>query len=183
MSIALVANLNRRVKRADLFLEAASRIAATHPEVTWHLVGDGELRAEYEQLAERLGVSNRTVFSGRVVDVPKYLERINIGVICSDSEGFSNAILEYMLNGCTVVATNVGGNPEVVRHGETGVLVEPRDAAALASAITALVEDPAERLRLACSAHETVVRDFSWPRCVEQHESMYMSMFLDGRDD
>ena len=115
-AVGIIGNLNRAVKRADLFLAAAARVAPDHPDVTWHVVGDGPLRPRCEEQAQRLGIAEHVVFAGRVGDVPEYLGRLAVGVNCSDSEGFSNAVLEYMLRGCTVVATDVGGNREAVQE-------------------------------------------------------------------
>jgi glycosyltransferase involved in cell wall biosynthesis len=178
VAIGIVGNLNRRVKRADLFLRAAARVAARYPGVTWHLIGDGELRPQYEALAAELGIAGHTVFTGRLADVPTYLQRLAIGVICSDSEGFSNAILEYMLSGCAVVATAVGGNLEAVHDGKTGLLVPPGDEVALANALSHLVEERAVRLRIARNARAMVEREFGWARCLADHEEYYLSSLL-----
>jgi glycosyltransferase involved in cell wall biosynthesis len=173
VAVGIVGNLNRRVKRADLFLRAAARVSRRNAHVTWHVVGDGELRAEYEALASDLGIADRVVFAGRVVDVAGYLRKLAIGVSCSDSEGLSNAVLEYMLAGCAVVATAVGGNLEVVRHGETGLVVLPGDETALADAVMTLLRDIPTRLALARNARSMVEREFGWERCVTQHEAYY----------
>lgn len=173
VAIGIVGNLNRRVKRTDLFLRAAARVLARHPEVTFHVIGDGEYRAEYERLAVELGIGRSTVFAGRVTDVSGYLGKLAVGVICSDSEGFSNAVLEYMLRGCAVVATSVGGNLEVVRDGETGLLVPPGNEVALASALKRLVQEKKTRLMLTLRARELAERGFDWSSCVEEHQDHY----------
>jgi len=171
--IGIVGNLNRRVKRTDLFLEAAGRVAREHPEITWHVVGDGQYRAEYEQLARSLGIADRTVFAGRLEQVPDYLAKLQVGVLCSDSEGFSNALLEYMLRGCVPVATRVGGNPEAVRDGHTGLLTPAGDGEALAIALRRLVEDVPLRRRLADAARRETETRFSWESCLRAHEAVY----------
>ena len=178
IAVGIVGNINRAVKRTDLFLRAAARVSEHHPEVTWHLVGDGVLRSGCEALAATLGIGDRTVFAGRIADVPTYLQKIAIGVICSDSEGFSNAILEYMLSGCTVVATAVGGNLEAVQDGRTGLLVPVGDEVALAQAIRRLVEDRALRLVLAREARTVAQRNFAWGKCVADHEEFYRVSLL-----
>jgi glycosyltransferase involved in cell wall biosynthesis len=174
-AVGIVGNLNREVKRTDLFIEAAGRVAQEHPRTTWHVVGDGSLRARYEARAAALGLGERIIFAGRIADVPAYLEKLAVGVICSDSEGFSNAVLEYMLRGCAVVATDVGGNREAVRDGETGLLVPPGDAAALAAAISRLVGDAELRRRLARRARVEAENRYDWARCVEAHAEHYRS--------
>ena len=88
---------------------------------------------------EKAGVADRVEFLGRRDDIRALLARMSIGVICSDSEGFSNAIIEYMLSGLPVVAAATGGNPEAIEDGVTGLLVEPGDAGALAAAIEEVV--------------------------------------------
>jgi glycosyltransferase involved in cell wall biosynthesis len=176
--VGIVGNIDRSVKRTDLFLRAAARVSAHHPEVTWHLVGDGDLRRECEALATYLGIRDRTVFAGRIADVPTYLQKIAIGVICSDSEGFSNAILEYMLSGCAVIATAVGGNLEAVQDGRTGLLVPAGDEGALAQAIGRLLDERAFRLALAREARTVAERNFGWDKCVADHEEYYRASLL-----
>ena len=171
--VGIVGNLNRRVKRTDLFLRAAGRVARDHPAVTWHVVGDGEFRPEYEQLARAEGLDGRVVFSGSVDDVAGYLRQLQVGVLCSDSEGFSNALLEYMLCGCVPVATGVGGNPEAVADERTGLLVPVGDVAALAGAIARLIDDVELRRRLAAAARTTAAETYGWDKCVAAHEAVY----------
>lgn len=171
--IGIVGNLNRRVKRTDLFLRAAGSVGREFPQITWHVVGDGRFRAEYEALARSEGIAERTVFAGRLDDAPAYLARLQVGVLCSDSEGLSNALLEYMLRGCVPVATRVGGNPEAVTDGVTGLLTPPDDAPALASALRRLVVDPALRRALAAAARREAAARFSWESCVRAHEEIY----------
>lgn len=172
-AVGIVSNLDRPVKRLDLFLRAAALLARERPELTWHVVGTGVRLPDLQALARDLGLAGRMVFAGAVRDVNAYLGRLGIGVICSDSEGFSNALLEYMLRGCAAVATAVGGNREAIRHGETGLLVPPGDAAALARAIGRLVADPVERRRLARRAREEAASRYDWSRCVEAHHELY----------
>ena len=178
LAIGFVANLDRPVKRADLFLRAAARVAREHPDITWHLVGDGELRPRYEALAAELGIRERTHFAGRIAEVPAYLQKLAIGVICSDSEGFSNAVLEYMLSGCAVVATAAGGNLEVVEDGSTGLLVPQGDEQALAGALRRLIEDPGLRGALCRRARTMVEREFPWEKCIAGHAEHYQALLL-----
>lgn len=172
-AIGIVGNLNRQVKRVDLFIKAAGIVAAEHPEITWHILGDGDLRGELEEQAARVGLEGRIIFAGRIADVPSYLGQLDIGVNCSDSEGFSNALLEYMFRGCAVVATDAGGNAEAVDDGHTGLLVPPGDAQALAGALRRLVEDVPLRRRLAENARRFALDSFSWDRCLSAHEEIY----------
>lgn len=173
LNIGIVGNLNRRVKRTDLFLKAAAMVGNRHPEITWHVLGDGQFRCQYEELARSGGIGDRTVFTGRIDGVAEYLSRLQVGVLCSDSEGFSNALLEYMLRGCVPVATRVGGNPEAVKHGQSGLLVPADDVEALAAALEELVVDVPRRRLLAAEARRSAAERFSWDRCVAAHEKIY----------
>lgn len=171
--VAIVGNMTRQVKRIDLFISAAALLKKTYPNLSWHVIGDGHLKAELHQQADELNVSDKVIFAGRISDIPQYLQAIDIGVICSDSEGLSNAIIEYMFSGVTVVATRVGGNPELIEQGSTGWLVEPNDAAALANAIAYFIEHPEERAACTYKARAFVETHYSWERCVEQHLRLY----------
>lgn len=172
LHIGIVGNLNRRVKRTDLFLRAAGRVGQKYPEITWYVLGDGCYRAEYEALARKEGIAGRTVFTGNIERVTDYLAKFQVAVLCSDSEGFSNALLEYMLCGCATVATRVGGNPEAIQDGKTGLLVPPDSVEALTQALLKLVEDIAFRQQLAVAARSSAAC-FDWNRCVTAHEAIY----------
>ncbi len=171
--VGIVGNVNRQVKRIDLFVRAAGIVAQRHPQVRWHVVGDGQLRPAMEALAAECGLGDRIVFAGRVADVPAYLQRLQVGVLCSDSEGFSNALLEYMFKGCAAVATDVGGNAEALEHDRTGLLVPVGDAEALAAALTVMIEDVPRRRRLAAAARHTAETTYGWDRCVAAHLELY----------
>jgi len=171
--IGVLANVNRHVKRLDLFIEAAGLLAATYPNIRWHVIGDGHLRPGLERRASELGIREKIVFAGRVSDARSYLKLLQIAVSCSDTEGFSNAVLEYMVAGAAVVATAVGGNNEALVHGESGILFPPGDVAALANALRRLVDDEDLRLSLTQCARARVADLFNWDICVERHIELY----------
>ena len=140
------------VKGVDLLIEAWREIASTIPQAVLLLVGDGPLR---EALAERIratGLDTSVRFLGYRSDVEAVLRAADLCVVPSRSEGFSLAALEAMATGLPVVATRVGGLPEVVRDGETGVLVEPDNPPALAKAVIRLLADATLRTALAAAA-------------------------------
>lgn len=147
--VTIVANL-RPVKDHELFLRAAKLVAARVPNAVFLLAGRGELQPSLEGLASELGIRERVFFTngqGRVVD---YLGETAVGCLTSHSEGFSNAILEYMAMGLPVVATDVGGNAEAI--GDTGFLVKERTPDAFASPVIQLLEDDALRADLGARA-------------------------------
>ncbi len=142
--VIAVGNL-RPVKGQDTLVEAAAIVLRTHSQVRFYFVGEaldhaffGELRRRVEQL----GITDRVLFFGGVPDAAPLLREATIFVLPSRSEGFSNAIVEAMAAGLPVIATRVGGNAEAVADGETGLLVRAEDPAALAVAITLLLDDP-----------------------------------------
>ncbi|MFL1453583.1 glycosyltransferase [Marinobacter sp. GN3S48] len=171
--IGIVGNMTRAVKRTDLFIKAAALVHQGHPHIQWHVVGDGHMRAELEQLATDLGVRKHMIFVGRIDDVTGYLAKLDVGVICSDSEGLSNALLEYMFRGVAAVATAVGGNTELIEDGVTGLTVPTDSSEALAKALTRLVEEPDLRQQLALKARARVENSYSWPRCLAEHDGLY----------
>ena len=174
--VGIVGNLTRHVKRIDLFVAAAGRLAAAHPHVRWEVVGDGGLRPALEAQARQLGLGDRLVFRGRCPDVPAILATWDVAVLCSDSEGFSNALLEYMLAGSVAVATDVGGNREAVHHERTGLLVPADDAEALAAAVDRCLTDHPLRARLAEAARADAESRFAWDTCVEAHQDLYLRL-------
>ncbi|MCK4704105.1 MAG: glycosyltransferase [Gammaproteobacteria bacterium] len=176
--IVIVGNMTRQVKRIDLFIQAAAIVAKKFPEIKWHILGDGHLRVELEKMAYKLGLAKeQVVFAGRCSDVRAYLESMDIGVLCSDSEGLSNALLEYMLAGLPVVATKVGGTPELLIQQKTGLLVPVNDKIALADALTRLIKNTVLRQNLADHGYAKVLAEYSWQRSVESYEDYYRSRY------
>jgi glycosyltransferase involved in cell wall biosynthesis len=171
--VGILGNLNREVKRTDLFVEVAGLLATRYPDVRWEIVGDGQLRPGLESRAKALGLGDRMVFHGRLAEVGEVLRAWDIGVLCSDSEGFSNALLEYMLCGCAAVASDVGGNRETIRHEDTGILVPPGSAAALAAGLEKVLAAGEMARGLASSARAEAERRYSWHKCVAAHEMLY----------
>ncbi len=173
LNVGIVGNLNRRVKRTDLFLRAAGQVSRKYPQITWHVLGEGQFRAEYEELAVHEGLRDRVIFTGNIENVTDYLRKLQVGVLCSDSEGFSNALLEYMQCGCAAIATRVGGNPEAIIDGLTGLLVPPNNANALVGSLISLIENVPLRRELAAAARVHVSSRFGWNQCVAEHEAIY----------
>ena len=135
--------------------------AAQVTEATFILAGDGPLRAELERLAAELNVADRCVFLGYRSDVSDLLAAADVFVLPSLFEGLPVSVLEAMAAERPVVATAIGGTDEAVTHEVTGLLVPPRDAAALAAAIRRLLADPLLARRLAAAGRERVQREFS----------------------
>jgi len=185
----LVAVFSRlsRLKGLEYFLQAAAGVAARFPDARFAIVGEtrvveggalveGSYKRELEAQAVRLGLGERVLFTGFRSDVPELLNEVSVSVLPSLSEGLSNAVLESMAAGVPVVATAVGGNPEAVEDGVSGILVPPRDAGALSNAICALLGDGELAMRLGRAGRQRVIDRFSNERMVRDTERFYRDM-------
>lgn len=183
--VGVIATLSP-VKGHDDFLRAAALVARQQPRARFFLVGDGPLRTTLEAQARVLGIADRVVFAGARDDVARLLAMLDVVVLPSQTEGMSNALLEAMAMARPVVATAVGGNPEVVRDGVTGLLVPPGDPETLARAIARLLERPEDARALGCSGRKRVEKDFTVQKMVARYEALYLSLAsraAAGRED
>jgi glycosyltransferase involved in cell wall biosynthesis len=155
-------------KGLDVALRALPGIVAQHPDAQLVVLGEGPQRAELERLARSLGVPAH--FLGRVPDVTAWLRRAELLVHPARWEGFGLALLEAMLAARPVVATNVSSIPEIVVDGETGLLVPPDDAEALAVAITRVLDDPAD---YGARGRARAERDFSVAKMADRTLAVY----------
>jgi len=162
-----------RMKGVEYFLDAAALLAPRFPEVRFLIVGDGAARKELEARAGTLGLAERLIFTGFRKDVPDLLPEAAVSVLPSLSEGLSNSLLESMASGVPVVAARVGGNPEIVEHDVSGLLVPERDSAALAGAIGRLLQDPRLATRLGEAGRGRVAELFSMERSLGEVERFY----------
>ena len=168
------------IKGQDVFLRAASQLARRRTDVQFVIAGDGDRRAPFENLARELGIADRTHFLGWRRDVPRVLAGLDVVVLPTvlDFEGTPLAVIEALAARRPVVATNVGGVAEVVRDGETGLLVPPKQIDALACAIEAQLNDPSRARRMARAGQELVVRSYQQTRMVHE-TAAYLSRLLD----
>jgi len=178
--VGIIANLNP-VKGHVYFLEAAARVARRVSQVRFLLIGDGVLRPDLEVRAEQLGIADRVVFAGSRQDIPYLLKWTDVVVLSSLAEGFSNAVLEGMAAGKPVVATRVGGNAEAVVEGETGFIVPPRNADALADRILLLLGDEEVSRRMGDAGRRRIEKLFSVDRMISDTEALY-DRILSRRD-
>ncbi len=160
------------VKRLDILLQAMTSLR----DVRAVIVGDGLERAQLKAMSEQLGLGDHVHFTGRQDDVRSWLAAMDVFVLSSDWEGMPNAVLEAMAVGLPVVATAVGGTPEVVVDGETGLLVPPRDPAALAQAIERLLCDPSLRRRMGEAGRKRVESHFTIEQTIAQTVALYEAL-------
>jgi glycosyltransferase involved in cell wall biosynthesis len=166
--------LLREQKGHTYLLQAAERLELRRGDVDWVIVGDGELRPQLEAEIRARGLSKRVHLLGTRDDVPQLLAAFDVFALSSIFEGFCYAVAEALAAEIPVVATDVGGVAQSVVHGETGLLVEPRDPDALADSIERLLDDRAEAARLARAGRERMERLYALPNMVERTEAFYL---------
>lgn len=167
-----VARLSPEKDLANL-LHAAAQVAEAVPDFRLEIAGDGPLREDLLQLRQPLGLSERVAFLGVVRDISAVLRRARLFVLPSQSEGISLTLLEAMASGLPVVATRVGGNPEVVEEGSTGLLVPPGDPRALAQAMLKLWHNPERGRTLGQAGRHRVEKHFDIRAMVGRYEALY----------
>lgn len=160
-------------KGYDHLIEAARLLNARRPDVEWVIAGDGELRAPLEARCRNTGLTHQVHFLGWRDDLPDVFALADLFVSPAIGEHFGRVLIEAMAMGKPVVATASGGVPEIVVHGETGLLVQPADPAALAEAVHTLLADPGLRRRLGGAARARVEAEFSLTRHVEAIGAVY----------
>lgn len=157
-------------------LEAARLVAQARPEAHWLLVGDGELRGKLEAQCRGAGLESRVRFLGWREDVPDLLALSDLFVLPSLGEHFGRVLIEAMAAGRPVVATDAGGVPEIVRHGQTGLLVPPGEARPLAEAVLALLGDPARAAAMGKAGLARAEQEFSLTTHIQAVEALYRNL-------
>ena len=175
LRVGMIARMNTPFKNHKVFLRAAARLCGRFPSLEFVLIGDGPLRPELEREAESLGLKDHALFLGDRQDIAAVLASLNVSVLPSSSESLSNAILESMAAGVPVVASRVGGNPELVST-DRGMLVAPDDDKALADAIESLLRDPAMRIALGANAKRFVQANFTVEQMHRRYEELYAEL-------
>lgn len=180
--VGIVAKL-RRQKALDVLIRAVPLLREATPSVAVLIVGGpavGVKEGEEERLrglTRDLGLSDELRFLGDRSDVPDLLDLFDVAVLCSDYEGSPLSIMEYMEAGKPVVATRVGGVPDLVEDGVTGLLVDPQDPDGLASAIVSLLRDPDRAARMGRAGRELRRRSFSIEGTVRRVEALYQELY------
>ena len=168
--VGMVANFNPWKRHTDL-VRAFAQVRRDHPAAHLVLVGTGAT-TETRALARELGMDGAVHIVEGVTEAIPVVKHFTVGVLCSQSEGSSNAVIEYLGSGKPVVCTNVGGNVELVQEGETGFLIAPGDVDALANRITRLLADPTLIAAMGQRARNVALR-FTSHRMAESHMDLY----------
>jgi len=165
--------MHHPVKGQSDLLVAMREVLREAPDARVAFVGDGVRRPLLERLARQLGIADRTHFLGFRRDGAAILARSTLSVSASHAEGISNAILEAMALRLPMVATAVGGSPELVRDGVSGFLVPPRSPAGLARRIVALLGEAALARRMGEAGRAVVEREFGVGQMRRRYEAVY----------
>jgi glycosyltransferase involved in cell wall biosynthesis len=172
--------VHRPQKALHVLLRATAILANQWPDLQVLVVGDGPERATLERLAGELGVTETVRFVGSRSDVPDVLRALDVAVCCSDFEGSPLAVMEYMDAALPVVATAVGGVPDLIEPGVHGLLVAPRNPSALASAISELLGDPERAHSMGARGRQRRRTEFDIDVLVHRLEDLYLEL-LAGR--
>jgi glycosyltransferase involved in cell wall biosynthesis len=162
-------------------ISAWAKIAEKHSDTRLWLVGEGPEHAALLQQIESLGLSGRVILPGSFDSVDDVLAAADLFVLPSDSEGLSQALLEGMAVGLPVVATDIPGNSDVIHNGVEGLLVPPRDVAALTAAIERILSEPQRAAELGAAARQRVEDCFSLERMVDMHLALFERLLGAGQ--
>lgn len=163
-------------KAYDIFLRSARKINERMPNSKFLVIGDGKERKNLEILASSLGIRDRVIFLGERQDIPRLIALFDVAVLSSRIESFPVALLEYMAASRPIVATDVGGNSEIILHGETGYLVPSEQPEALAKAVVELFNDRRKAEEMGRLARKTAENRFSLERMMSKMEKFFLDL-------
>lgn len=173
--IGTVANMAIE-KGYPYLLEAAQLIFQKLPKAWFLFVGFGPLEQEIKEKARQFSGHEQIIFAGARTDITNLMEAMDVFVLASIMEGFPNVLLEALAMAKPVVATRVGGIPELIESGQNGTLVPPRSGEALADAVLSLLADPVHARLLGKRGQEKIERGFTLERMVNQYEEFYLAL-------
>jgi glycosyltransferase involved in cell wall biosynthesis len=163
----------RSEKAYEVLIDATARFRGSLPNPRVLIAGEGPERGRLEALIADLGLSETVTLLGVRSDVPDLLAAADLAVCCSDFEGGPLSVMEYMGAGLPVVATRVGGIPELVRDGKNGILVPPRDPGGLAQAVIELLSDAERRRRMGQAGKSLREREYGGDVFISRLEALY----------
>ncbi len=166
----------RPVKNHSLLVNACKAILPHFDDVEVLIVGEGPLESQLKQEVKTFGFSGKIHFAGIQPNIPEVLNALDIFVLTSLSEGMPNVVLEAMACGIPVLATSVGGVPEIIENGQNGILVASEDKSNLIQAITELLNDQDKRCAIGMEGRKKVLSEFSLKKMVSEYQVLYESL-------
>jgi len=176
--IGLIANMSRPVKRVDLFIEAARIILSKGICAKFFILGEGYLREELQERVDSYGLASHVFFLGKNFDKRRLLSALDIAALTSDSEGLSNAVLEYMAAGIPSVVSDVEGNLELIQPGHNGLSFRKGSAEDLSEKLLMLIQNPIRCAKLGRQAAEDS-RDYDWSKRVQELKGYYRGLLTE----
>jgi sugar transferase (PEP-CTERM/EpsH1 system associated) len=161
------------IKNHPMMMKALKNVKESFPDTTLLIVGDGPERRTLEALVSELGLSSRIIITGFREDTHLFYGIMDVFLLTSFSEGTAMTLLEAMAAGLPCVVTNVGGNPEIVREGETGFIIPSGDESALTSRISLLLQDEDLRKKMGQAARKRFEENFTVDKMVREYEKIY----------
>ena len=179
----LIGTLAALTEQKDIpnFIEAAELVLRELPSAKFVVFGEGKLRKTLEEIVERKGLNGKFILYGFVRDVPNYTKALDLFVLPSRNEGLGSSLLIAMALKVPVIATEVGGTVEAVKHGDTGILVPPENPEALSEGILSLIKDESLKKKLTENAFQLVLKKFSVSTMVDSYVELYREV-KGGRD-
>lgn len=163
-------------KNLKMFLNMAKSLTYYKNNLKFMIVGDGPMKQELVDYSIKLGIGDKVNFCGEQKNIHTFLEKMNLFVLTSLYEGLSNSIMEAMLYGIPVVATDVGGNRELISDGETGFLCPPDDIDDLVKKVMYIIDNPQEAQRIGENGRNKIINEFSSNMMVKKTESIYLRL-------
>lgn len=171
----------QKVKKIDVLLDGYNQISKVCQNVCLVIVGDGDEKRQLQSYAEKLGISDRVIWAGYRQDIPRVLAALDIYVQTSVNEGFSLSILEAMAAGKPIIATDVGGNSEIIDNEVNGLLIATGSTKGLVNAILYLIERPEIRDRFSLAGLELVRNQFSLNSMVDGYRDLYKTVISENK--
>jgi len=165
-------------KGIGYLLRAMTDVVPLFPDISLLIAGDGPLQDELKRMSVDLGIEKCVLFTGPRLDIPELLQMFDIYILPSVSEGLPMILLEAMAAGCPIIATEVGGVPMAVHHGQNGSLVKPEDPKALSSEIIRLLSNKDMRERYSENGIRLAREEFSAEAMTRSYEKLYLRMNL-----
>lgn len=174
----IIGNIGRiaPIKGHEYLIRSATEVISKIPNAKFMIVGDGPIRSKMEELASQLKISDKVIFTGIRMDIPECLSVMDLFVLPSLNEGMGRALVEAMAMRVPVIASNIGGIPEVIVDGETGLLVPSKNSEVLAKAIIRLSKDKKLAEKLSQAGYEKAHLDFGIETMVNNISSVYQEM-------